>query len=397
MIFLILTTLLFLGVASGSNNCLSTNKQCRLTKENLKEFRTGVKSVEECSALCGQGCNGFTFFDEEAKFLSNACLLFNECGKQVPCENCVTGTDQISCTCSVPYEGRKDEKNIVDLLVGVRDEISCKHKCHSNSKCVEYTYYDSEEPSRPNTCVLMSSSSLSAGHSTSSCENCATGSPTCHTGKECQIKLFTAAQPLLIEKSGTIKLIAPERDCYVRIKAMAIGPGGDGGSYGGGDWGRGGGSGYPNSTTFRMTSTNPELKVTIGSTTTSVISGDTIVLTANGGESDYGYGEAAGYSGGGGIDSKGGFDGGDGKNGKTRHHRHPKGGKGSGINISELSFGGFVLTPGKGGPGVTGGGGGGILVNGKGPTQNSYDDGEGYGAGGGDGKGLHGCVMFLIE
>ena len=56
----------------------------------------------------------------------------------------------------------------------------------------------------------------------------------------------------------------------------------------------------------------------------------------------------------------------------------------------------YVLSPGQGGRGGShGGGGGGLLVDGEGPTVQDLTDGQGYGAGTGDGEeGKSGLVII---
>ena len=101
---------------------------------------------------------------------------------------------------------------------------------------------------------------------------------------------------------------------------------------------------------------------------------------------------SAGYSGGGADSSPadgvpggdGGSDGGDGGDSDTYY-----GGQGTHFDISAIPVKHFVLSPGAGGRGISGGidgaggGGGGVLVDGAGPSGAGPLHGEGYGAGGG--------------
>ena len=113
----------------------------------------------------------------------------------------------------------------------------------------------------------------------------------------------------------------------------------------------------------------------------------------------------AGYSGGGGGSltgypgGEGGSDGGDGGHSPFSSD----GGLGSGVDISLLVLDHFTLSPGAGGAGEynRAGGGGGLVVTRGGQrhaarTREGPTDGEGYGAGSGNGWGEKGLVLIEI-
>ena len=111
-----------------------------------------------------------------------------------------------------------------------------------------------------------------------------------------------------------------------------------------------------------------------------------------------------GYSGGGGGSTtgfpggSGGFNGGDGEHSPFSSD----GGKGSGIQINEFEFEHFELSPGAGGEGEydRAGGGGGVLINMGdrlyGVRDHGPTDGEGYGAGSGNGWANKGVAVLEI-
>ena len=122
-----------------------------------------------------------------------------------------------------------------------------------------------------------------------------------------------------------------------------------------------------------------------------------------GGDSEVAGG--AGYSGGGGGSitgypgGAGGSDGGDGEHSPFSSD----GGAGSGLDISTIQFDHFQLVPGQGGEGEynRAGGGGGVLVLEGGVVmgrrlEDSPTDGEGYGAGSGNGWAAKGVVILEI-
>ena len=97
------------------------------------------------------------------------------------------------------------------------------------------------------------------------------------------------------------------------------------------------------------------------------------------------------HSGGGGRSGKGGSNGSDGEG--------EYGGKGSGLDVSEILLETFVLSPGDGGEpnGNSGGGGGGVFVNGFGPDSSEYE-GKGYGGGGYySNDGLPGVLLLEVR
>ena len=115
-----------------------------------------------------------------------------------------------------------------------------------------------------------------------------------------------------------------------------------------------------------------------------------------------------GYSGGGGYGNNSGCDGGsDGSDGEDCSYG--EGGHGTGDDVTAYKMENFVLTPGAGGnyyyTGWYYGGGGGVLVNGEGQQQDSLNQVEGYGGGGGyrrvsgvtHGYGLPGVILMEVE
>ena len=144
-----------------------------------------------------------------------------------------------------------------------------------------------------------------------------------------------------------------------------------------------------------------------------VLGEDHVLVEAlgGGGGSEDELSGGAGYSGGGGGSltgypgGEGGTDGGDGGHSPFSS----EGGRGSGVDISLLTLDTFTLSPGAGGEGEynRAGGGGGLVVtrltgNGNietrhvGRAREGPTDGEGYGAGSGNGWGQKGLVLIEI-
>ena len=205
-------------------------------------------------------------------------------------------------------------------------------------------------------------------------------------------------QAIFAEEDMEIRLEAKEKDCFVELNVVAIGSGGLGHS-------AGGGSGYVETGTVRVSIKQPVLEVTVGNSTllsgnpSKVAVGGEVVLKAKPGKTTDNVVGGDGYSGGGGYGTgRGGSDGGDGEVGDDEDS---EAGKGSGLDLSSISMKSFILTPGKGGVGESfyGGGGGGVVVNGKKPEV-EHCGGEGYGGGGGYNGFVNavsaGCVLIEL-
>jgi len=368
--------------------------QCSI-KGNFISSTMGVATMEECSQICQKNgpCKAFTYFGAKNQFLSDACLLFSTCTERVECKDCVTGSSQDQCTCSIGYEGVKNADNVENLLDSVGDELICKKICEENNNCKAYTYYTGYHATNPHSCVLLTTTEFTG--QPWECEHCATGPPTCELGQPCKVKTFDKSYPVMvpIAEDTVLNFITAEKDCFVNMNAVLIGKGGDGTYHDYRSFGRGGGSGYFKAGTLNLTSQDRTIHLKTGYKNTYIEVGGKVVLEVKNGKPDIGYGGGDGYSGGGGINAMGGSGGGDGVNGTKSGTRWGQGGKGSGEDVTQIKMRNFKLTPGEGGEDLWGGGGGGVLVNGEGPRQ-SGSDGEGYGAGGGRDEGLPGVVLL---
>jgi len=195
-------------------------------------------------------------------------------------------------------------------------------------------------------------------------------------------------QFVFAKSTSTATLVSREKDCYLDVKALAIGGGGSR------DVG-GGGSGYVEFGVLRVKA-NETLNLKVGSEgeTSSVERDGQVLLLATAGHDASGYNGGDGYSGGGSSSGEGGEDGGD-----ADDNGSSKGGHGSGLDIGSVNMTKFTLSPGKGGShsGGAGGGGGGVIVNGEKPESRSERQGEGFGGGdGGNYGGLPGCVLIEV-
>jgi len=394
-------------MADSSITCFQDNLKCEMTNGNLIETNVGV-TWEECKLLCEDEvtCLTFNYFGPESNFHPhNACLLFSECESKLPSEDCLLGTREQPCTCtslkycpcSIPYEGSVDADNYVDLASEVQSEEACKNLCSSTTDCTVFTYYDNLDPFEPEVCLLLSSSGFEK--SATKCEHCKTGPATCRYGQKCQAAFLLSDgntyQHVFAQANTTASLVSAERDCFLEVRALAIGGGGYGGSYGGG------GSGYPEFGLIQLQA-NETLDLIVGGSqeTSSVEKAGQVLLIAAAGQDNDGNNGGDGYSGGGaGYYTNHGQDGGsDGSDGGD--YSSNTGGKGSGLDVGTLNMTRFVLTPGKAGTAFSydfGGGGGGILVNKEKPSGNQYQ-GEGFGGGGYGGyhNGLSGCVLIEV-
>ena len=412
-LFLVSTMLQAVG-ADSSITCFQENLECKMTNGNLIETYVGV-TWEECTLLCEteKNCETFNFFGPESNFNPpNACLLFSKCKRKDPFEGCLLGTREKHCSCTslqycpcinIPYEGSVDDDNFVDLASEVHSEDACKNLCSSTTNCAAFTYYDSLDLYQPEVCLMLSSSGLEK--SATKCEHCKTGPATCQTGQKCQVAVLTdgnSHQYVFAQNTSTATLVTSERDCFLDVRAVAIGGGGQGGT-GWPNFG-GGGSGYAEMGLLQLRANETlDLVVGGGKETSSVQKGGQVLLIAAAGEDYEGKNGGDGYCGGGAGASSSGYqgrDGGfDGSDGGMYDGSINQGGRGSGLDVGTLNLTRFVLTPGK--PGLhnshLGGGGGGILVNGVKPSGGGVHDGEGFGGGGNNGgNGLPGCILLEV-
>ena len=408
---LLVSMMLHAVIAYSSITCFQDNLKCELMNGNLIETYVGV-TWEECSLFCEDelACLMFNYFGPDSNFFPHhACLLFSECESKVACKDCLLGTKETPCKCTslehcpctIQYHGYVDSDNYVDLALKVQSELACKNLCFNTNGCTVFTYYDSLDLNQPEVCLLLSGSGLEK--SATKCEHCKTGPATCRSGQKCQAAFLTDGntnQYIFARNTTTASLVSAETDCFLEVRALAIGGGGQGGMYGGG-----GGSGYPEFGLLQLRADETLNLVVGGKQETSSVGKDgQVVLIAAAGEDCDGYNGGDGYSGGGAGSGSSGYAGGDGgsdgSDGRPSWTGCCTGGKGSGLDVGALNMTRFTLTPGKGGITFSGygGGGGGILVNGEKPSCGSEYCGEGFGGGSGFYRddGLPGCVLLEV-
>ena len=242
----------FLDAATSSQiDCFLDEQECQVEADNLIDFFTEIPTSKECAQLCNddRNCTAFTHFGETSYPLHAACFLFSSCRERRLCTDCITGSNQADCTCSVEYEGYLDETNLVDFIGSVPDELACKKLCASDDQCSVYTYYGSQDKVNPNVCVLLNSAGLQ--NPVKACVNCSSGPAQCKTDQECQVAVFaydadnnyTFITDLVLlapgEESIELSFEAKEKGCYINATFLAIDGGGNGNL-----WYGGGGSGY---------------------------------------------------------------------------------------------------------------------------------------------------------
>lgn len=156
-------------------DCFVDNEECEIHGDNLIQTYMGVTTLAECSQLCedDRACTTFTFFETDGHPLNEACLLFSTCATRRSCHNCVTGSSQDSCACSVKFDGDISADNFVDIVPDVPDELTCKRNCAENDNCSIYTFYDQYHQLNPNVCFLLKSGGLR--RPVIPCKNCSSG------------------------------------------------------------------------------------------------------------------------------------------------------------------------------------------------------------------------------
>ena len=385
-----------------ATNCSIEGQTCGIGQDNLLTSYAGVESLQECEALCidNLDCEFITHFGPDSFPLRNYCKLFSECGNLTDCQGCITAVEICFEQCGQNLEGLLEE-NVLEIIPGVEDELSCKACCRNEPDCSAYTYHDNSDLVLPGICFILTA----IQGPLQPCKHCSTGYPDCRniTGGYCTFSVEAQETALTSYQftgisNTTVSINLALGNCELTV--VAVGGGGDhsGGftSYGAG------GSGYVASTSL-MPSPLSRFVVRVGGpgelSSLETSEGQT-VITAQPGKDGSNYNGGAGYSGGGAGTSNnfypsgdGGEDGGDGDDGYAGY----PGGRGSGLDISTIQLQQFSLTPGRGGVHLFGGGGGGIMVDGSGP-QASENAGQGYGGGGAYGGGDNpGPGLVLLE
>ena len=132
--------------------------------------------------------------------------------------------------------------------------------------------------------------------SATKCAHCKTGPATCRSGERCQAAFLTDGttnQGFFAKSNSTASLVSAEKDCFLEVRAIAIG--GGGAQSGSGGYG-GAGSGYITVTATRINA-NETLNLIVGASTEA--SSVRVLLIAAAGQNNNGGNGGDGYSGGG--------------------------------------------------------------------------------------------------
>merc|ERR1719234_393067 len=232
---LVFLSALLRTTTSSQIDCFLDEQECQVEADNLIDFFTEIPTSEECAELCNDDstCTSFTHFGPSSHPLHQACFLFSACRERRPCTDCITGSNQADCTCSVNFSGDLDGTNLVDFIGSVPDEFACKKLCASNDMCSIYTFYGPGDKVNPNVCVLLNSVGLQ--NPVTNCDNCTTGPAHCNTDQECQVAVFgyitdnnynIMTDWVFATESTDLSIEAEEKGCYINATLLAIGAGG---------------------------------------------------------------------------------------------------------------------------------------------------------------------------
>ena len=306
--------------------------------------------------------------------------------------------------CMTPFQGQLGS-NLINLITGIQREGECRQICQAEAQCNFYTYHDPRDQSYPATCFLLTNlqqplSYVRYNNGFDFASHFSTGTKNCDTNSEGGCFLITAGRQTT--DSALIFIEAYDID-HPSVQAVVVGTCSLTALAVGGGYSRGGGSGFIvwDEITVKG-SLLVEVKVGGPGRFTRVsvplflggfggLGGTTIIQAEAGSYNGDGYSGGGGDGVHGGPGGDGGHDGGDGQPGPD-----DAGGRGSGLKVADIPVTKYVLSPGQGGRGGShGGGGGGLLVDGEGPTVQDLTDGQGYGAGTGDGEeGKSGLVII---
>ena len=204
------------------------------------ECKELCRNVLECSAYTYFGANGFPFKDQ--------CILFSYCGELDDCDDCVTASVILDCSCGSQYEGSIDYQNLVRYEEDVPAEPECRRLCVNDASCKVYTYYNGEHPTDKHLCMLLKE----IQDPVKRCERCQTAPQKCEAFDECILGFYEdgegnmmSPRGLLVTESNksVMKYVSGENTCYKTVTGLAVGSGGSGRS-GNDDIGGGGGFGF---------------------------------------------------------------------------------------------------------------------------------------------------------
>ena len=140
-----------------ANNCSVEGQACGIGQDNLLTSYAGVESLQECGALCSDNldCEFITHFGPESFPFKKYCMLFSECGNLTDCEDCATAEEIcFQPICGINQEGPLEE-NVLEIIPGVEDELSCKAHCRNEPDCEAYTYHDNSDLVLPGICIML--------------------------------------------------------------------------------------------------------------------------------------------------------------------------------------------------------------------------------------------------
>ena len=214
-----------------ATNCILEGQTCGIGQDNLLTSYAGVESLQECEELCinNYDCEFITHFGPDSFPLRNYCMLFSDCGNVADCQDCTTAEEICFEQCGQNLEGPLEE-NVLEIIAGVEDELSCKARCRNETDCQAYTYHDNSDLVLPGICFMLTEIHAPL----QSCQHCSTGFPDCRniTGKICTFFVGDEVTPLTSYKftetgSTTVNIVSlGDMDCELTM--VAVGGGGKG-------------------------------------------------------------------------------------------------------------------------------------------------------------------------
>ena len=386
----LLSLFVIFGEINGQlDSCTNAKIECQYDANSHLDTIMPVYSVDQCHQLCldQDYCEFVTYYGRYSS-PEYMCMLFRTCDQTTSCENGCQ-TDWIGCdkNCLSSTVGTLGD-NVIEVIPETVTFQDCRNLCKQNTNCSWFSYFTSGHSQFHEHCFLLNELADYQGE----CDFCVTGPVDCEQSDQCSMSLpgddsLHDSLTLTSPDTTTVNIHGGSGSCSLRV--LLVGGGGGALVHVEG----GGGSGYVTAHTVELQSGDAEMAVRVGRAreVSEITLYGTTLFTQSGADGKDSSG-GNGFSGGGYM-MPGGSDGGNGLG--------TKGGSGSGLDLSSLSFTSVTLTPGAGGAvyanilQIYGGGGGGVLVNGGGPEATEHQ-GQGYGGGGGHGLGLPGVIVLEI-
>ena len=138
---------LSLSLGKGAWSCVRSRELDRLEEQGVRllhilELRASLSGFFVFVFLYLYVCLSIYLFGAGSFLFRGSCMLFSSCNNRRPCKDCITGSQQTHCTCSINYASvsdnvlrHVDNSRIVRGVFPAANELECKRLCLQNGLC----------------------------------------------------------------------------------------------------------------------------------------------------------------------------------------------------------------------------------------------------------------------